>query len=224
MIRVLDLDFGYGDVGFRMQIPRLEIDRGETTAVIGPSGSGKTTLLNLVAGIVVPDRGRIESVGICVSDLSDGRRREFRIANVGLVFQEFELLAYLSVLDNILLPYRINRALRLTGTVRRRAVALAQQVGVADKLGRYPRQLSHGERQRVAVCRAVLAEPQLVLADEPTGNLDPVNAERVLELLFEYARSSGATLLTVTHDHGLLGRFQNVIDFDSIGGARAAAS
>jgi len=123
------------------------------------------------------------------------------------------LLEYLSVLDNILLPYRINRSLALDDSVRARAIRLAEAVGLRDKLGRYPARLSQGERQRVAVCRALVAEPVLLLADEPTGNLDPVNAEKVLEILFDLARVSGATLLAVTHDHGVLRRFQRVVDF-----------
>jgi ABC-type lipoprotein export system ATPase subunit len=151
--------------------------------------------------------------GVKLSTLSDARRRDFRIANIGLVFQEFELLEYLTVLDNILLPYRINPSLKLDLSVRRRAEQLAEQVGIADKLSRFPRRLSQGERQRVAVCRAVLPQPALLLADEPTGNLDPLNKDRVLDILFDYAVATGATMLAVTHDHDLLGRFARVIDF-----------
>jgi putative ABC transport system ATP-binding protein len=130
-----------------------------------------------------------------------------------LVFQEFELLEYLTVADNILLPYRINAALRLDGAVRRRAGELAERVGIADKLGRHPRNLSQGERQRVAVCRAVLPRPALVLADEPTGNLDPANKDRVLKILFDYVAETGSTMLAVTHDHDILKRFGRVVDF-----------
>jgi putative ABC transport system ATP-binding protein len=180
--------------------------------VVGPSGSGKTTLLNLIAGIVPPLRGRIETTGVEVTSLSDAARRDFRIRHVGLVFQEFELLEYLTVLDNILLPYRINPSLRLDRKVRERAVRLAERVGISDKLGRHPDKLSQGERQRVGVCRAVLPEPKLLLADEPTGNLDPANAGRVLDILFEYAQENGATLVTVTHDQALVPRFRRVVD------------
>ncbi len=132
---------------------------------------------------------------------------------MGLVFQEFELLEYLSVFDNILLPYRITQALELNPAARERARRLAADVGIADKLRRYPGQLSQGERQRVAICRAIIVEPPLLLADEPTGNLDPGNKGRVLDILFDYARETGATLVTVTHDHGLIGRFDRLIDF-----------
>jgi ABC-type lipoprotein export system ATPase subunit len=212
VIRIEDLTFRYPTGEFRLEIPALEIERGSTASVIGPSGCGKTTLLHLLAGIVTPLGGRIRVGETEVSALPDAARREFRIAGVGLVFQEFELLDYLSVLDNILLPYRITSALRIDGPVRDRARALADEVGIGDKLRRSPRRLSHGERQRVAVCRALVTEPRLLLADEPTGNLDPENTSRVLDILLEFAKRSGATLLTVTHDHGHLDRFERVVD------------
>ena len=217
MIRIRDLDFRYGGGDFRLRIPELDVERGATAAFIGPSGSGKTTLLNLIAGIAVPAAGHVQTDGVEVASLSDEARRSFRITRVGLVFQEFELLEYLTVLDNILLPYRINATLRLGRETRERAADLAERLGIADKLGRHSRNLSQGERQRVAVCRAVLPEPALVLADEPTGNLDPANADRVREILFDYASRRQATLLAVTHDHRILERFGRVIDFDTLG-------
>jgi ABC-type lipoprotein export system ATPase subunit len=213
MIGITDLQFDYGEGDFALRIPELRVERGERVALIGPSGSGKTTLLDLIAGIATPQRGRVVTKGLEVTALDDARRREFRIRNIGLVFQEFELLEHLSVLDNVLLPYRINPSMRLEPRVRERAVELAARVGVADKLGRFARRLSQGEKQRAAVCRALIAEPELLLADEPTGNLDPANKGRVLDILFDYAEERGATLLTVTHDRDLLGRFGRVIDF-----------
>jgi len=215
MIRISALRFHYGDGDFALHVPELDIARGEAVALIGPSGSGKTTLLNLIAGIETPASGSVRTGGVEVSALDDGARRNFRVGEIGLVFQEFELLEYLDVLDNILLPYRINACLQLDAAVRERAVALARQVGIGDKLGRYARRLSQGERQRAAVCRALVTQPRLLLADEPTGNLDPANKNRVLDILFDYAREEGATLVTVTHDHDLLDRFGRVIDFRS---------
>jgi ABC-type lipoprotein export system ATPase subunit len=213
IVRIEDLEFHYGEGDFALRVPELRVERGERVALIGPSGSGKTTLLNLVAGIATPQRGRVSTRDVEVTALDDARRREFRIRHIGLVFQEFELLEHLSVLDNVLLPYRIHPALRLEPAVRQRAVDLADMVGVADKLGRFANRLSQGERQRAAVCRALIAEPELLLADEPTGNLDPANKGRVLDILFDYTEERGATLLTVTHDHDLLPRFGRVIDF-----------
>jgi ABC-type lipoprotein export system ATPase subunit len=222
-ICVAGLDFRYGDGDFHLSIPDLEVARGVSTAFIGPSGSGKTTLLNLIAGIALPGKGRIVTDGVEVTGLAESERRSFRIARIGLIFQEFELLDYLSVLDNVLLPYRINPSLQLTEEVRARARKLAEQVGIADKLSRYPRKLSQGERQRVAVCRALLPGPALLLADEPTGNLDPVNAGRVLDILFDHAHRSAATLVAVTHDHDLLERFERVVDFKEFIGAGEAS-
>jgi len=215
IVQVVDLHFRYAEGSFALHIPELSVAAGEAVAVIGASGSGKTTLLHLVAGIVQPGRGRITTQGVEVSKLDDAARRDFRVRQVGLVFQEFELLEYLDVLDNILLPYRINASLSLDGDVRERALHLAERLGIADKLRRLPRSLSQGERQRAAVCRALVTGPPLLLADEPTGNLDPGNKDRVLDSLFECAAESGTTLLTVTHDHDVLGRFARVIDAKS---------
>jgi putative ABC transport system ATP-binding protein len=201
MLHLTDLNFRYGDAGFALRIDDLRVAAGESVALVGPSGSGKTTLLHLVAGILTPEAGRVEVAGQDLGGLDDGARRAFRVRRIGLVFQEFELLDYLSVLDNVLLPYRIHPALRLDAAARERARELAERLGIGDKLGRPPRQLSQGERQRAAVCRALVTGPPLLLADEPTGNLDPANKQRVLDALFELAAESGATLLTVTHDH-----------------------
>jgi len=173
MIRISDLEFTYREGTFRLRIPHLEIPEGSTSAFVGPSGSGKTTLLNLIAGIVLPKKGIVEMDGVEVSAMGDAQRRDYRITHIGLVFQEFELLEYLTVLDNILLPYRINTSLVLDREVQERATALAEQVGIADKLTRYPKKLSQGERQRVAVCRAVLPQPIMLLARHHSGGRHP---------------------------------------------------
>lgn len=222
MIEVRDLTFNYPDSPFALALPSLSMKAGENTALIGPSGCGKTTLLNLLAGVLLPDHGVVEVAGNEVSGLGDAERRDFRIRKLGLVFQAFELLDYLSVLDNILLPLRIGAGLSVTVEYRRRAAELAERLGIADKLERHPGQLSQGERQRVAVSRALLLKPSIILADEPTGNLDPANKLVVLDLLVDYAREHGATLLTVTHDRELLDRFERVLDFSNINQWRMA--
>jgi len=219
MIRITQLEFRYREGDFTLRLPELSVERGSTVAIIGPSGSGKTTLLHLMAGIAVPGSGRISIDGIELSELGGTARRDFRIRTIGLVFQEFELLEYLTVLDNILLPYRISPALTLDREVRQRAVTLAGRVGIGDKVGRLAGRLSHGERQRAAICRAVLPAPKILLADEPTGNLDPSNKDRVLDIFFEYARETDTTLIVVTHDRDLLDRFDRVIDFKAFSGA-----
>lgn len=191
----------------------MSVAEGEKVAVIGPSGSGKTTLLNLIAGISRPQQGTVKVADHIVSTYGDARRRDFRISNIGFVFQDFELLDYLNVLDNILHPYRITRALKLTPQVQQRAIALADSLGIGHMLKRFAGELSQGEKQRAAICRALLPEPQLILADEATGNLDPRNKGKILDLLFENVDAHDATLLAVTHDHELLPRFDRVIDF-----------
>ena len=213
MIQIDSLGFTYPGAEFFLRIPELHVAPGEKVAVIGPSGSGKTTLLNLIAGILVPQHGRVGCAGTEVSTLGDRQRRDFRISRIGFVFQDFELLDYLDVLDNILHPYRITSALRLTQEVRERAAGLAQQMDIGDKLHRRVEHLSQGEKQRVAICRALLPSPKLVLADEATGNLDPRNKGHILELLFRSVAAHGATLLAVTHDHELLPHFDRVVDF-----------
>ncbi len=212
MVHVADLRFRYAEGDFALRVPELRVATSETLAVIGPSGSGKTTLLNLMAGIVRPSQGRVLTYGTDLAALEEAARRDFRVRHIGLVFQEFELLEYLDVIDNILLPYRINASLRLSDAVRERATGLAERLGIADKLRRLPRRLSQGERQRAAVCRALVTGPELLLADEPTGNLDPRNKERVLDSLFDCVADTGTTLVAVTHDHDVLKRFARVID------------
>ena len=213
MIDIQSLDFRYPDAEFALHIPTLRVAPGEKVAVIGPSGSGKTTLLNLIAGILLPQHGRVDCAGAEISALTDRERRDFRISTIGFVFQDFELLDYLDVLDNILHPYRITAALRLTADVRARAAELAGQMDIGDKLHRPVDRLSQGEKQRVAICRALLPSPRLVLADEATGNLDPRNKTHILDLLFRSVEFHAATLLAVTHDHELLPRFDRVVDF-----------
>ena len=214
--RVIDLRgirFWYGSTGsFGLVIDELEIDRGARVACIGPSGTGKTTLVNLIAGILAPDAGRVSVLGTCVSDLPDKGRRAFRIEHIGMVFQEFELLDYLTAQENILLPYHVAGHLVLDAAVRERGEHVARSMGIAEVLSRRPSRLSQGERQRVAICRALVTEPELLMCDEPTGNLDPTTAERTLDLLFQHVHDENATLLMVTHNHGILERFDRVID------------
>ncbi|MCP5067757.1 MAG: ATP-binding cassette domain-containing protein [bacterium] len=215
--------FGYGEGRFGLRVPRLLVESGLALAVVGPSGSGKTTLLHLIAGILEVGAGRISVGDTVVSALAEPARRDFRIRHVGAVFQEFELLEYLDVRDNILLPYFLTGALTADAPARARADQLAEEVGLGDKLGRRPGHLSHGEKQRVAICRALVTGPGLLLADEPTGNLDPANKAVVLDVLLDQARRTGATLLTVTHDHAELGRFDDVIDVGRFAASTAVA-
>jgi putative ABC transport system ATP-binding protein len=216
VIRIEQLEFAYQSGGFRLEIPELDIEEKEAVGFVGPSGSGKSTLLHLVAGILRPDRGEIEVAGERVDEMGDHQRRAFRITKIGLVFQEFELLDYLPVLDNILLPFRLSGELKLDAGARERARELADEVGIGRHLKSKPGRLSQGEKQRLAICRALVTEPVLILADEPTGNLDPENKIKVMDLFVDQCRKRGATLVNVTHDYGLLERFERVIDADEL--------
>lgn len=213
MITLDHLDFEYAQTGFRLFVESLEIAKGEKVAVVGPSGSGKTTLLNLISGILQPHSGIVTVDEVNVSSLSDAERRDFRIANVGFVFQQFELISYLNVAENIRLAYLINSSLVASSETSDRVQQLAKAVGIQDKLRRPVHQLSQGEQQRVAICRALLANPKLILADEPTGNLDPENKLRILDVLFDQVERGGQTLLAVTHDMAIVDRFDRKIDF-----------
>jgi putative ABC transport system ATP-binding protein len=213
MITIQQLKFQYPRSDFQLAIEQLEISAGEKLAIIGPSGSGKTTLLNLISGIELPERGKVKIGEVELTQLSDAKRRSFRIKTFGQVFQQFELIEYLSVLDNILLPFAINSSLTLTPAIRSQAILQAESFGLGDKLKRKPGKLSQGEQQRVAVCRALINRPPILLADEPTGNLDPANKHRILEILFQQATQQNQTLIMVTHDLNIVEGFDRTIDF-----------
>ena len=214
MIKITDLKFLYPRSDFELNIASLNIAATEKVAIVGPSGSGKTTLLNLISGIALPVSGSIQVDGVSVEQLSDSARRDFRIRNIGMVFQQFELVDYLNARDNILIPFDINPSLDKSAAIVKQSVAVAEDLGLGNKLRRYPNQLSQGEQQRVAICRAVATQPKLILADEPTGNLDPANKSKIMELLFQQVDAGGRTLVVVTHDMSLLSGFDRVIDFE----------
>lgn len=215
-IEIRDLDFRYGEGEFRLRVPELRIAPSETVAVIGPSGTGKTTLLNLMAGVMVPDSGIVKVAGAEITALGETARCAHRIRHIGMVFQEFELISYLDVTDNVLLPFRIDPQLKLDAAVRSHAAELIVQVGLDDKAHRRVTHLSQGERQRVAIARALVTGTQVILADEPTGNLDPVNKIKILDILFEQVKARAVTLVAVTHDHSLLDRFDRVVEFGGL--------
>ncbi len=180
----------------------LEISPGEAVAVLGASGSGKTTLLALLAGLDAPSAGSVWIDGAELSALDEDGRARLRRDRVGFVFQSFQLLPALTALENVMLPLELAG----NGDARERAQALLARVGLGERLGHYPRQLSGGEQQRVAIARAFAPAPQLVFADEPTGNLAAASGEEVAALMFELNRERGATLLLATHDERLAAR------------------
>jgi len=180
----------------------FEVRAGEAVAILGASGSGKSTLLGLLAGLDVPTSGRVTIDGEDLFRLTEDGRARLRGRMVGFVFQSFQLLPALTALENVMLPLELSGG----SDAGARARAMLGRVGLAERLGHYPRQLSGGEQQRVAVARAFVTEPKLLFADEPTGNLDSTTGEHVIDLLFEMNRERGATLVLVTHDSELASR------------------
>ena len=192
-------------------VPEFALASGAQLALRGESGSGKTTFLNLIAGILRADSGRVRVGGIDLAALSEPGRDRLRAERIGYIFQTFNLLQGYTVLENVMLGMLFGR-----GADTARARALLDRVGLAHRLGHFPRQLSTGQQQRVAVARALANHPQLVLADEPTGNLDRRHAEESLRLIREVCRENGAALLLVSHDEGTLAQFEEVRDFETI--------
>ena len=221
MIDITDLAFSYRKrrtdrtASFGMRIDSFTVPQGASTALVGPSGSGKTTLLGLIAGTLRPETGNIFVDHKAITGLSDGEVGQFRIRNIGQVFQAFELLSYLTVIQNVMLPWYILGTGSKSDALSRAAKLLAG-VGLEPKTHARPGELSQGEQQRVAVCRAMFNNPTLLLADEPTGNLDQENKQNVVDLLREQARRNNSTLLMVTHDESLLDRFDTVLDMGSV--------
>jgi putative ABC transport system ATP-binding protein len=180
----------------------FELRPRESAAIVGASGSGKSTLLSLIAGLDVPSSGRVVLAGHDLFALDEDARAAVRAQTLGFVFQSFQLLGHLTALENVMLP------LELLGRVdaRDHAMEMLRRVGLAERLGHYPKLLSGGEQQRVALARAFVVRPTVLLADEPTGSLDVATGERVMGLMFELNREAGTTLVLVTHDQGIAGR------------------
>ena len=175
---------------------------GETVAIVGASGSGKSTLLGLLAGLDVPSDGEIRLDGLALASLDEDERARQRGKLLGFVFQSFQLLPSLNALENVMLPLELAGLKTSTATAR----DWLERVGLSHRLKHYPKHLSGGEQQRVALARAFAPEPQLVLADEPTGNLDAATGERIIDLMFEINAQQGTTLILVTHDEAIAAR------------------
>ncbi|MEX0907208.1 MAG: ATP-binding cassette domain-containing protein [Gemmatimonadota bacterium] len=189
----------------------LEIEADEFVAIVGPSGSGKTTLLGLLAGLDVPATGTVDLAGRRLNDLTEDQRATFRAANIGFVFQTFQLVPTLTALENVLVPLELAGAAGSARELNGRARALLERVGLGDRTSHYPQQLSGGEQQRVALARAFSNEPKILFADEPTGNLDGETGARVIDLIIRLNEESGTTLVLITHDLDLAGRAKRVI-------------
>ena len=188
------------DIGF-------EVMPGQAVAIVGASGSGKSTLLGLLAGLDVPSSGTVSLAGHALFDLDEDGRAALRAKLLGFVFQSFQLLPSLNALENVMLPLELAKAADAAGP----AAAMLRRVGLGERLRHYPKTLSGGEQQRVALARAFVMRPQLLLADEPTGNLDAATGAGVIDLLFELNAEHGTTLILVTHDNGLAARCSRTI-------------
>ena len=199
-----------------VDVPEFALDANDHLGLAGESGSGKTTFLNLIAGILRADAGAIELNGAAVSSFSESERDRFRATTIGYIFQTFNLLQGYTCLENVLLGMSFG-----AGADRAFAEALLKRVGLGNRLKHYPRQLSTGQQQRVAVARALANKPKLVLADEPTGNLDHKNARESLKLIREACRENSAALLLVSHDREVLAQFDKVGDFHKLNRAFA---
>lgn len=186
----------------------LEINAGESVALVGASGSGKTTLLGILAGLDLPSAGKVQLGEYALTELDEEQRAKVRGAMVGFVFQTFQLLHSLSALENVMLPVELKHG---TGA-RDKAIELLDRVGLGERRGHYPRQLSGGEQQRVAIARAFACEPQVLFADEPTGNLDTLTGGRVIDLLFKLNEEFATTLVLVTHEERLAARCDRALE------------
>ncbi|MFM7052808.1 MAG: ABC transporter ATP-binding protein [Planctomycetota bacterium] len=211
------------DTGFTLRTPALEVARSRSLAVRGPSGCGKSTLLALLSGELMPAEGSVTALGRPHAARSERERRAFRGAEVGQVFQTFELVESLGVLQNILLPFRLHGRRGVDHERTERARALLARVGLTGFDRRAIATLSHGERQRVAIARALVTGPALILADEPTGNLDPAMKRGIAELLLSEARAANAALVVATHDESIMPLFDRVLDLGAADRAEARA-
>jgi putative ABC transport system ATP-binding protein len=216
LIELRNLSKAYEEGDCRRVVLReatVGIDRGELAVLVGRSGSGKSTLLNLISGIDLPDSGDIVIDGVMVSGLSERERTLFRRDRIGFVFQFFNLIPTLTVEENLLLPLELKG--RVSPEQRRTALDLLAEVGLADRAASYPDRLSGGEQQRVAVARALAHDPLIVLADEPTGNLDLETGLQVLEILDRLTRQAGKTMVMVTHSQEVVGLADRVFRVDN---------
>ena len=223
-IQVVDVERVYRRGRERVEVLRgvhLDVRLGEFVALMGPSGSGKTTLLNLIGGLDRPDRGRVEVLGTRLDELSERRLAAWRSRHIGFVFQFYHLVSSLSAARNVELPLLLTSLRRAAR--RQHVVAALTLAGLADRCSRFPAELSGGEQQRIAIARAIVANPSVLLCDEPTGDLDRDNGDRVLELLRTLAAEHAKTVVMVTHDPRAASRASRVVSLAD-GQLRAGAT
>jgi putative ABC transport system ATP-binding protein len=211
MIQLVNVNknYGAGEVVHALRNLNLNVERGERVAIMGPSGSGKSTVLNLICGLDEPTSGTVKIDGVELSILGDDARTRARREKIGMIFQTFNLLPTLTAVENVSLPLRLQGIGRQE--TEKRAAAMLERVGLKNRESHRPDELSGGERQRVAIARALVFHPPLLLADEPTGNLDSVTGEEILDLLEELHREFKSTLLVVTHNEQAAQRCDRIL-------------
>lgn len=210
ILNVTDLEKSYASGSKKLKVLQnisFEVEAKKTFAIVGPSGSGKTTLLGLCAGLDSPDSGSIDLCGSELSLLDEDQRARLRNKHIGFVFQDFQLLPTLTALENVSVPLELQGDKKAISTSK----DLLDQVGLGNRIHHYPSQLSGGEQQRVALARAFSTKPDILFADEPTGNLDAETGEKVEKLLFDLNKASGTTLVIVTHDIELANKTQHIL-------------
>lgn len=212
ILQIRDLHFQYPASDFKIEISDIKITQGSKIAISGKSGSGKTTLIHLISGILKPQSGEILFYNKSITDMNDKEIRKHRISNIGFIFQEFELLEYLNVMDNLVLPYKINKSLVLDAEIKDKAKEIANRIGIGNKLDQHPKQLSGGERQRLAIARALITSPPLIIADEPTGNLDEKTSNIVMDEITDQVSYTNSTLIMISHNNELISSFDEIID------------
>ena len=212
ILQISDLHFQYPASDFKIEISNIKITQGSKIAISGKSGSGKTTLIHLISGILKPQSGKILFFDKSITDMNDNDIRKHRISNIGFIFQEFELLDYLNVMDNLILPYKINKSLSLDEEIKDKAKEIANRIGIGNKLDQHPKQLSGGERQRLAIARALITSPPLIIADEPTGNLDDKTSNIVMDEITDQVSYTNSTLIMISHNNELISSFDEIID------------
>ena len=212
ILQISDLHFQYPASDFKIEISNIKITQGSKIAISGKSGSGKTTLIHLISGILKPQSGKILFFDKSITDMNDNDIRKHRISNIGFIFQEFELLDYLNVMDNLILPYKINKSLSLDEEIKDKAKEIANRIGIGNKLDQHPKQLSGGERQRLAIARALITSPPLIIADEPTGNLDHKTSNIVMDEITDQVSYTNSTLIMISHNNELISSFDEIID------------
>ncbi|MEM7305349.1 MAG: ABC transporter ATP-binding protein [Planctomycetota bacterium] len=222
LLEIRDLKKAYrspeGELHSVLDVPELDLGANEELALRGASGSGKTTLLNVIAGILRPDSGRVLVGGADIAGMSESSRDALRARSIGYVCQTFNLLQGYSALENVLLGMMFG-----PGSDRAFATKLLGELGLSDRLNYRPGQLSVGQQQRVALARALANRPKLVLADEPTGNLDPTRAQEALDVIRRLCSEHGASLLLVSHDQAILDRFERSVELAEINRAASVA-